>query len=487
MKTYKHWQTPGWRGDVTALIAGVLLPLSMAPYGKWPLGILSATVLAALLKGLNGKKGFIRSLFFGLGMYAAGVSWVFVSIHDFGNAGVPLALAMTGAFVAFLALVFAIPFYFYSRFLSRSVIGFVLAFPSVWILGEWMRSWLLTGFPWLYLGYAHVDTWLGGWAPLLGVFGIGWLGIVSGNIIAHNLCKIEAAPLSKQNLQAFVTPKSPLEMKWQQIYQPYIMDTLRTLSETAWDSDLVVWPEAAVPMLYTDAEEFLSEVDELAKKTNSALVTGLLYDDQPNQKYYNAIMGLGDAESIYFKQRLVPFGEYVPLEEQLRGLIDFFDLPNSIIHPGPKDQDNIKAEGYTIAPYICYEIVYPDLVARNLKNANIIITISNDAWFGDSIGPLQHYQMAQMRALENRRYVIRATNTGLSGVISPMGKTIKQEKQFEQLAFHAETKLVQGTTPFSRFGSKPIVALCFLVVALGLYLQRSPKYASQCQNLKTSS
>ena len=519
MKSASHWHPPGWRGHIIAFFAGVILPLSLAPYGKWALGILSATILASLLKQQTAKQGFYRSLCFGFGMYLAGSSWVYVSIFEFGNTSAPLAMVMTGVFVGFLALVFALPFYFYCKYLpSHSALGFVIGFPSLWVLGEWMRSWLLTGFPWLYLGYGHIDTWLSGWAPIFGVYGVSWIAIASGNSLSQFiysseqqfrlsrhaagfkldrrtsalfvaalflwvagllLKKIDWVSPSKESLSiAMVQPNIPQEMKWQPIYQPFIMDTLRELSEPAWQADLVVWPEAAVPMLFTDATEFLEEIEQVANSHQSALITGLLYDDIVLRKYYNAIMGLGSAEKIYFKQRLVPFGEYVPLENQLRGLIEFFNLPNSIIHQGPPSQENLKVDGHSIAPYICYEIVYPDLVASKLNQAEVIVTISNDAWFGDSIGPLQHYQMAQMRALENGRFVIRATNTGLSGVISPKGLTLEQGKQFSRQTIFSEIRLMSGSTPFTFIGSKPVIALCFVLLFLCFYLYRSKAHAS---------
>ncbi|MBX2859014.1 MAG: apolipoprotein N-acyltransferase [Cellvibrionaceae bacterium] len=513
MKPHSNWEPLGWRGNVLAFFSGVILHLSLAPHNKWFLGMLAVTILASMLHGQRAKAGFYRSLCFGFGMYLAGTSWVYVSIHEFGNAPAPLAFVMTGLFVCFLALVFALPFYFYCKYVPPSRLSFIIGFPSVWILGEWLRSWLLTGFPWLYLGYGHLGTWLSGWAPILGVYGVGWMAIASGNCVkqfiygaeqkmSRNrqlvfkwdtrdsllLCSIVTIWLTGfllkniawvkpgQSLHvAMVQPNIPLEMKWQPIYQSHIMDTLQELSQPAWQADLVIWPEAAVPLLFNDATAFLEEIEAQASASQSAFITGILYDDRVVGKYYNAIAGFGEAEKIYFKQRLVPFGEYVPFESQLRGLIEFFDLPNSIIHQGPKAQENLKVSGYTIAPYICYEIVYPDLVASKLRQAEVIVTISNDAWFGQSIGPLQHYQMAQMRALENGRYVIRATNTGLSGVISPQGLTVDQGQQFTRQTVFSEIQLMRGSTPFSLLSSKPVIALCFALLLVCTYLRKAQR------------
>lgn len=498
--TKSLWQTPGWRGELTAILAGTLISLSLAPYNIWPLGIVASATLAILLQGLNGKQGLKRAFAFGVGMFGGGTSWVYVAISEFGYTAAPLAALLTAIFVLGLALVFALPFYLYCRFLSGSRLGFILGFTATWVLGEWLRSWLLTGFPWLYLGYAHVDTWLAGWAPVIGVFGLSFACVLTGTLITELIYEIARLanrqkdrnallPFSyivaiaavwgsafsleqqqwveineEQSLSvAIVQPNIPLEQKWDYRYRGEILNTLREQSAPHWDKDIILWPEAAVPQMFHDAEEFLSEIDQQAKSTNTAVITGILYDDPSPGVYYNSIIGLGDGAGQYFKQRLVPFGEYVPMEKWLRGLIDFFNLPNSVLFPGPKNQEILSTDKYKIAPSICYEIVYPDLVASAAEDAHILVTISNDAWFGDSIGPLQHFQMAQMRAIENRRYVIRSTNTGLSGIISPSGKTILEGTQFRRESISARVYPAYGSTPFTRWGSLPIVLLCGVI------------------------
>lgn len=486
--------------SVLAVIAGALLPLSLAPYNIWPLGLMAPACLVLLLDKTSAKTALWRSWLFGAGMFGAGTSWVYVSIHDFGGTAAPLAVIMTAIFVLGLALVFAAPFYFYARYFSLGVAGRVLGFSATWVLGEWLRSWFLTGFPWLYIGYAHVDTWLAGWAPQFGVFGLSFICVLSACTIAEIVrqrralghyafgktsialfSSIAAAwligfaltllPLNDEKAEtisvAIVQPNIPLAQKWDPLYQDHIMQTLRDETDALWQNDLVVWPEASIPLMYHDAGFFLDEMEALATSTNTGIITGILYDDAKPMTFYNSIIGLGRAEGIYFKQRLVPFGEYVPLEKWLRGLINFFNLPTSIIFPGPKDQDILSFDQHKVAPSICYEIVYPDLVARLAKDAHLLITISNDAWFGSSIGPLQHFQMAQMRALENRRTVIRGTNTGVSGIIDARGKVMQLSRQFERESIeHTKVKLINQRSLFSYWGSAPIVILCVMVLAL---------------------
>lgn len=487
------------QGSVLALLAGACVPLALAPFHFWPLAIVAATALAFLLKSCSAKQGLWGAFAFGVGMYGAGASWVYVAIHDFGNTPEVLALVMTAMFVAGLAVVFALPFAFFCRYIAKTTLGLTLGYSATWVIGEWIRSWLLTGFPWLYLGYAHVDTWLAGWAPVLGVYGLSFITVLTGTVLWQAIClwrtrsltwpksaalvltvlslwlaglSLHARPIVDDKNAgaamlsvAIIQPNIPLAVKWNPLYRDQILEVLREETEPYWEHDLIIWPEASIPLMYHDAEYFLKEISDKALASNTGLIAGILYDDEKPMTFFNSIIGLGRADGIYFKQRLVPFGEYVPLERWLRGLIEFFDLPNSIIFPGPKDQKILSFDTYNIAPSICYEIVYPDLVAELARDAQLLITISNDAWFGSSIGPMQHFQMAQMRALENQRFVIRSTNTGISGVIDPKGRALVVSQQFEREAISStQVRLLNHHTFFSRWGSTPIVLVCFLIL-----------------------
>lgn len=505
----QRWSTRHWSLDLTAILAGALLPLALAPFYLWPLGIIAPALLAFLLVDLPRWRAYLRALLFGLGMYGVGASWVFRSIYDFGFANLALALTLTALFVIGLALVFAVPFYVYGRYFTSAKRVNGLAFVILWTLGEWSRSWFLTGFPWLYVGYAHIDTWLAGWAPIGGVFSISFLSVASG-VLALKLCvylsrkqltpreqlvapvkKMIASTLlliiwgggftlgqiqwthkaSEQALKVgIVQPNIPQHYKWEPYYYPYIMQTMRDLSRDAWaDVDLLLWPENAIPLFYHEANDYLEELHLRADASDTALITGILYDAEEPRTWYNAIIGLGRAEGTYFKQRLVPFGEYVPMEDLLRGTLRFFNLPHSVISAGQAGQAPLRMGSDIVASSICYEVVYPDLVAEYADTAKLLLTISNDAWFGDSIGPIQHFQMAQMRALENGKYMLRATNNGISGVISDRGKVLATLPHFEQGTLLAEAYLMDGHTPFSRWGSFPIILFCALALALCFY------------------
>jgi apolipoprotein N-acyltransferase len=182
-------------------------------------------------------------------------------------------------------------------------------------------------------------------------------------------------------------------------------------------------------------------------------------------------------EGLYHKQKLVPFGEYIPLEQAIRGLLPFFDLPMSSFKQGDKKQALLKVEKdeklFLIAPFICYEIVYPEFVADMAKNSDLLITISNDAWFGDSLGPKQHMAIAQMRALETQRYLLRSTNTGITALVNHKGEIVKQlpTKQRATLTALAQTR--QGSTPFMQFGLWPLFIITILILLLGLYRRKT--------------
>ncbi|UTF61487.1 apolipoprotein N-acyltransferase [Gilvimarinus sp. DA14] len=478
-----------------ALLAGALQPLAFAPFNLWPLALLGLAVFPLLLFKVASRRAWIVALAFGLGLYGVGVSWIFVAIHQFGNASVWLAGLLTALFVLFMAGIFAVPFVICRSLMGHGRLGILLGFPACYLLGEWLRSWLLTGFPWLYLGYGHLQTPLAGWAPLFGVLGLSFITAFSaatlaawgffmrpsGNLWMASImvCALWLVGWQLENVQwsklnrdqpisvTMVQPNVAQELKWNPKFAQPTLDRLMDLSEPHWDSDWLIWPEAAVPLTYNNALDFLNRVNRQAADTNTGLVTGIIYDDLSRRRYYNSVTGFGEAMGIYHKRRLVPFGEYVPLEDWLRGTIEFFDLPTSYIHRGPDDQRGLLINDVSIAPSVCYEVVYPSLVAESARHRNVLLTVSNDAWFADSIGPLQHLQMAQMRALETGRYLLRSTNNGVSAIVDPKGRVVEKSRQFVSATLSGVIYPAYGDTPFMRWGSWPVVFLS-LALLLGL-------------------
>lgn len=492
----RSFLNPGWRGDLLAAAAGCLITLSLAPFDFWPAGLLALALLHVLIDPLPPRAAFARGWWFGVGMHLSGVSWVYVSIHDYGYAPVPLALALTLGYCLGLALVIAIFTGLYARWLRAWPSGNWLGFAALWVLMEWFRSWFLTGFPWLYIGYAHLDSPLTGWAPVAGVYGIGLALALTAAALAMLvsaqpqrafapllLCAALwfagwllndvkwVEPAGEPIPVALVQANIPQQLKWDRAYYEQTLDSYRELSAPLWpEARIVVWPEAAIPAFYQDAAAFLDSQAALARARGSTLITGVPYRAEPTPEFprgpvHNSIVALGEGSGLYHKVRLVPFGEYVPLQHWLRGLIRFFDLPMSDFAAGPKEQAPLQAAGVALAPFICYEVVYPELVANWLPQADALITISNDAWFGRSIGPLQHLQMAQMRALESGRYMLRGTGNGVTAIIDERGRITAQLPQFERGVLRGEFMPMRGATPFARTDTWAVIGLCFALLA----------------------
>lgn len=502
-----HWLTrTGWIGNGIALIAGALITLTLAPFNIWPLALIACMTLYIGLSELSARQAGIRSWWFGLGLFASGTSWVYVSIHDYGAASAPLAFFLTVLFVAGLAFFLALFGWLWARFFRQSnhSTSNALAFAALWVAIEAFRGWFLTGFPWLYIGYSQLHGPLAGFAPIGGVWLISFILAFSSVLLLILLknqqwqSRLTAALLlpilwvsgfALQSLEWTQPSGDPLSvtaiqgnieqnLKWDPTQIEAQLLLYQSLTLNAAPSDLIIWPETAVPILKDQAQGYLNSMDRIIGRQDSALITGLPLrqnDDNGNLRYYNAITTLGDSQGEYLKQKLVPFGEYVPLQDLLRGLIAFFDLPMSDFARGSNQQPPLNAKGYKIAPYICYEVVYPEFATKLAAQSDILLTISNDTWFGTSIGPMQHLQMAQMRALEAGRWMIRATNNGVSALIDPQGQISATVPQFQQAVLRGSVVPMQGLTPYLRWQSWPLIllcALCLIPAVLQRKLQR---------------
>ena len=494
----RRFQRAGLAAQAAALLSGAALPLALAPVGWWPMAPLAlAVLLVTCLEGTAGQTAW-RGWLFGLGSFGTGTSWIFVSIHRYGDAPVPLAAGLTLVFCAGLGLFTAFGMWVWARWLRGRRGGIVLGFPAIWVLVEWLREWVLTGFPWLLAGYSQMDGPLAAWAPVAGVYGISlllafsaaaavWLlarpspteplargvavALVAGLwIAAAPLARIEWSEPSGTPLSvALVQGNIPQLLKWEPDHLENTLGIYAHLSAAEWGSDLVVWPESSVPAYFDTVTDFLSGQAQRASAAGSTLLLGLpSRREDPFRKRgyvaYNSVAALGAESGIYHKRHLVPFGEYVPLESALRGLIAFFDLPMSSFTAGPAEQAPLKGAGTTIAPSICYEIVYPELVRRGAANAGLLLTVSNDTWFGASLGPLQHLEMARMRALENSRDLLRATNDGVSALIDHRGTVTVRGGQFSREVVRGEVQPRTGSTPYTQLGYWPVMALCVLML-----------------------
>ncbi|SDM78273.1 Apolipoprotein N-acyltransferase [Franzmannia pantelleriensis] len=476
-------------GYAIALIAGLLTTLTASPFELWWLGPVAVALIYLGIHTLTPGQAALKGWWYGVGLFGTGASWVYVSIHDYGYTGVPLALFLTALFVAAMALFFAVWLWLYCRLCGPRLAA--LSFAGAWVLGEVLRTYAFTGFPWLLLGSAHVDSPLAAWAPVGGVYLLSLITALSGTLLVELLQRrwLAAAPIALMWLAplalnvewtspageprqvALLQGNLPQEIKWTPEGQRVAANTFSEMTrEQDDDIDLIVWPEAALPMFEDEAQPLLERVQaNLAPDT--ALLTGILQRDGDGL-FYNAVIGVGDAEGQYRKEHLVPFGEYLPFDNLLRGAIAFFDLPMPAMTPGGARQAPMQAAGLTIGNAICYEIIYADLVAQRARHADVLLTVSNDTWFGASIGPHQHFQMARLRALENGRYVARATSNGVTAIIDPQGRVTAQLPQFETASLSGEVTPMQGLTPFTRSGSWPAWLLAALLMATGLRITR---------------
>ncbi|WP_440468184.1 apolipoprotein N-acyltransferase [Pseudomonas sp. YH-1] len=500
-----RWITrPGLPGHLLALAAGALTPLTLAPFGYWPLAVLSLALFYLGLRGTTAGSALWRGWWYGFGAFIAGTSWIYFSIHNFGGASGPLAGFLVGGFSAGVAFFFALPAWVWAKFFRRNnaPVSDALAFAALWVVLELFRSWFLTGFPWLYAGYSQLEGPLAGLAPLGGVWLVSFAIALSGALIVnipaltrrparlvtglilliapwavglgykgHAWTTPAGAPLKVAALQGNIAQ----EMKWDPKAITHQLELYRDLTAEQHDVDLIVWPETAVPILKDQATGYLEMINGVATAKKAALITGVPVREKTAEgiRYYNGITVVGDGSGNYLKQKLVPFGEYVPLQDLLRGLIAFFDLPMSDFARGPADQPLLKAKGYSVAPYICYEVVYPEFAAELAAQSQLLLTISNDAWFGTSIGPLQHLQMAQMRALEAGRWMVRGTNNGVTALIDPFGKLAVQIPQFQQGVLRGEVVPMQGLTPYLQWRVWPLAILSAVLLVWALVRRRT--------------
>lgn len=479
--------------------AGAFFPLALAPLSLWPVATVSIALLFWQLQHQTITQALTKASVYGFGLFFAGASWVYVSIHEHGFIPAPLALLATALFCLFLALLFATPFVL-SVLIPQTTSGWIIGLPAIWVLSEWVRTWIFTGFPWLFAGYAHTHTWLNGWAPVGGVLWLGFIcalsaavltQIAQGKIIERTTAistmavvlltasgfalqqKNWTEPSGQQLDVVLIQPNIDQHKKWASDNLGTILTQLDAQSQAHWGADIIIWPEAAVPALAHRVSGFLDGIQQQAEASQTTLLTGIPTYNRAQQKYHNSMVALGNVEGEhqYNKTRLVPFGEYVPLESVLRGLITFFNLPMSAFSLGADNQTPFTVQGENISTAICYEVVYPDLVARNSRNTSMLLTVSNDAWFGKSLGPLQHMQMAQMRALENAKPMIRGTNNGISALVDHRGHIYQTIEQYTQGELVGSVEPRNGRTVFSILGSWPTVILA-LLSCVGLIIRK---------------
>lgn len=485
-----------WPARVLALLAGAALTAAFAPHDLWPLAVLAPAALLVLWeRAATPRECAALGFAFGIGLYAAGTWWLYISIRGFGQAPIAVAVLVMGALVLIMAAWQAVLGYVAGRWLAPgSLAGRLLFVPAAWVLVEAWRGWFLTGFPWLSLGLSQTDTWLAGLAPVGGVpllslallCGAGalvtlWRARGAERLLALVVLVVpwttglalrpmewtrEAGPARSV---AIVQGAVSQDMKWLADNRQNILDTYARLHDSAIGAELVVWPESALPEVANDLADYVGDMWSRARAGGSAVIMGImraeLRDGEPEPAYFNAIVALGREEaSFYDKRHLVPFAEYFPVPAFVRTWLRLMNLPYSDFTPGAPHQPPLQLAGLSLAASICYEDAYPALLRGEIRAADALVTVTNDAWFGRSAARYQHLQIARMRALESRRSLIRAANDGVSALIGPDGRIVAQAPEFAPAVLRTSLVPRRGDTPYLRVGDWPVLGVALALL-----------------------
>ena len=467
-----------------SLLAGAATVLAFAPFGLHPLAFLTFAVLVHFWLDAPPRRAAWLGLAFGAGLFGAGVSWVYVSLHQFGGMAAPLAAFATVAFCAVLALLPAAAGWLQACVPAPQAARACLLIPAAGTLGEWLLSWIFTGFPWLAIGYSAAGWPLQGYAPLGGVYALSFL-IVSvagmlwlmarqrprflvvivlvlgaGEALRHVAWTVPAgAPVTTALLQGNIEQ----EMKFRPERAASILETYASLAEGT-KARLVIFPETALPAFVDRIDPaYLARLDAVGTRNAGDLLLGVPY--RTGRAYYNSALSLGiSPRQIYHKVHLVPLGEFVP--PGFRWTLDILSIPLSDFSRGAPDQSPLALAGQRVAVNICYEDVFGAEIARSLPEATLLVNMSNVAWFGDSLAPAQHLQIARLRALETGRMHLTATNTGITAAIDRDGRVLARLEQFTEGRLEIAAQGYSGATPYVRLRDWPVVVLCVFIFTL---------------------
>ena len=469
-----------------AFVAGASAVLAFAPVGFLPILLLSFGWLIHLLAQATPRRAFQVAFLFGMGMFLAGVSWVYISLSQFGGMAPPLAALATFLFCALLAAFTGAAGWLQARIPASAPVRALLLVPASWALFEWLRSWVLTGFPWLSAGYASTGWPLQGYAPLFGVFGISFLIVSLAGLLwlaakgprrflAPTLIAFIALVAAGQALRtvdwteragepvkvALLQGNVSQELKFRPDRYALTLETYAGLAEQS-SARLIVLPETALPrFLHQIDPAYLARLEAAARRNNGDLLVGVPFRGAGGEPY-NSVVSLGTApRQIYSKSHLVPFGEFIP---PLFGWINrLLVIPLGNFGRGAPDQPPLAVAGQRVAVNICYEDAFGDAIGAGAARATLLVNVSNVAWFGDSLAPSQHLQIAQLRAIETGRTHLAATNTGVTAAIDRDGALLGRLPQYTTGRLELAVQGYTGVTPYMRFADWPAI-----IASLGL-------------------
>jgi apolipoprotein N-acyltransferase len=483
-----------------SIALGAIAVLGYAPFYFYPATILALAGLFWLIdSATNPRDAAWLGLSFGAGLFGVGISWLYISLHTFGEMPMLLAILSTAAVCGFVALFPAATAWLAARcFPSQNL----MALPLLWAFLEWVRSWIFTGFPWLTVGYSQVPySPLAGLAPVIGVYGVSLATATCAALIAATIAKKlilkkmtlwllafwltgsalkhvewsqpQGTPLTFSLLQGNIAQS----LKWEKDELPRTLQTYMEMT-LASRSKLIVLPEIALPQLPENLpKNYLETLSQHAAAQKGNILVGVPQSATKDGEivYFNAVISIGtDPSQNYQKSHLVPFGEFIPFKSLIGWIYDdilhipLADMERGTLHPQP-----MNLSGQKVALNICYEDVFGEEIIRQLPQATMLVNVSNDAWYGESLAAEQHLQMSQARALETARAVLRSTNTGVTAVIGRDGRVLAQLPQFTQASLEGQVQGYQGATPYVRWGNWLVIGLILLGLGILWYRNKS--------------
>ena len=472
--------------------AGLLIPFGFAPFHFPGVAILGMSLLFAELQGQTNPRALLIGFIFGLGFFGFGVSWIYVSIHAYGHLNSISSALITFLFVFYLSLYPGLVAYLYTKLAAKqSLLVSCCLFSACWCLGEYFRSTLMGGFPWLLLGFGQIDTPLKYLLPIVGVYGVSfltclaatflvactqstiknrlpWLFAFVGILLTPSVLKhqkwsiLSETPVSVGIIQANLSMRD----KWDEsLFWQLLKQYKKSIDTLVGKKNLIVMPESAIPLPADYISDFLDKINKKATRKASSILLGIpLQDTESSGYFYNTIMSLGNGKGAYSKQHLVPFGEFIP--NAFEKLVNWLALPVANLKPGPKNQPLIQINDHPIASLICYELAYPELLRQQLPLAEWIVSVSDDGWFGHSLAMYQQLQIAQVLSLQTSRYQVVANNDGLSSIVDTTGTITASLKPFSAGILEANIYPATGYTPWVYWGDKPILLFTFMIIFL---------------------
>jgi apolipoprotein N-acyltransferase len=469
--------------------------LAFEPFAYGVIAFISLSVLLYFCRNSSARNSFWYGLAFALGEFGFGVSWVYVSLHTYG--GMPLWMGSIAVvlFAGILSIFTALACFSAAKLVPQEGYFRLLILSVSYVLFEWLKSWILTGFAWLELGVTQTSTWLFSLAPLGGVYLISLtvtlvamnivvllcyrnkvaaitliLLVLAGTKLADSL--VWSSPDGDSLRIGIVQGNIPINEKWQSEYRQGVVDKLSRLSnqlafqEQQKESplDLLVWPETALPIYVQQTDkDFWRSI----QPQGIALVTGLVDNPSQSKSYNAAVLSCGDSQQIYRKRHLVPFGEYLPMRFLFNWILEYLQLPMSDFSSWAEPQSLQCAGNIKIGLSICYEDAFGTEIRENTGDATVLVNISEDAWFGDSLAPHQRLQMGQMRARELARPMVRSANSGPSAFIDERGAVVLESKQFEDQILALTIQPMTGDTLYKRYGNWVLI-FCMLFIGLAI-------------------